>query len=345
MAGGRWPDRLSARQGIPAEHPVVGSVRPAAALRRAAQLPPGDRRSDGDRRDAPHVRVRGARGLARGRPRDLRRGHAAPPLPGPWDRARDPGAAVGAALGGQRGALAARLRPRQRPAQQPADQPPPDQRAARLAGRRSLGDRVHHDRPRLGRAAAREPDLPGRPDEHPAGALQRVLGRRRRRLAPVPLHHAPAAAAVDRGRGHDRDAARGRDLRRGLRAQRHGPEHALDPDPGLHDVLRRGRLRPRHGARVPAGRGDGRSSGRSTCSRCGGRRDDQAPRLARDPDDLDRMDRGLVARPDRDRGRDEHLEPARRARGARALDPAHRLARRLPPAPPGHRARRGRAAR
>ena len=61
----------------------------------------------------------------------------------------------------------------------------------------------------------------------------------------------------------------------------------------------------------------------------------ERPRLARDPDDLDRMDRGLVARPDRDRGRDEHLEPARRARGARALDPAHRHARRLPPAPPG----------
>ena len=141
-----------------------------------------------------------AGGLARARARRLRRRHAAPPLPGARHRARDPGAAVGAALGGQRRALAARLRPRQRPAQQPADPPPPDQRAARLARGRPLGDRVHHDRPRLGRAAARQPDLPGGPAEHPAGALQRLLGRRRRRLAPVPPHHAPAAAAVDRGR-------------------------------------------------------------------------------------------------------------------------------------------------
>ena len=77
-------------------------------------------------------------------------------------------------------------------------------------------------------------------------------------LAPVPLHHAAAAAAVDGRRADDRHAARDRDLRRGLRAQRHGAEHPLDPDPGLHDDVRRGRLRARHGARLPARGRDGR---------------------------------------------------------------------------------------
>ena len=59
-------------------------------------------------------------------------------------------------------------------------------------------------------------------------------------VAAVPLHHAAAAAAVDRDRAHGRDAACDLDLRRDLRAERHRAEHALDPDPGLqHDVRRR----------------------------------------------------------------------------------------------------------
>jgi len=50
----------------------------------------------------------------------------------------------------------------------------------------------------------RQPDLPRRPAEHSAGAVQRVLGRRRRGLAPVPPHHAATPAAVDGGRPDDR---------------------------------------------------------------------------------------------------------------------------------------------
>ena len=46
--------------------------------------------------------------------------------------------------------------------------------------------RLHHARPRLGRAAAGQPDLPGRAAEHPRRGLQRVGGRRRRPVAPVP---------------------------------------------------------------------------------------------------------------------------------------------------------------
>src|SRR4029077_19507967 len=62
---------------------------------------------------------------------------------------------------------------------------------------------------------------------------------------------------VARGRRDHRHAARDRDLRRDLRAQRHGAEQALGADPGLHHGVRRGRLRARDGARVPARRRDG----------------------------------------------------------------------------------------
>ena len=97
-----------------------------------------------------------------------------------------------------RRALAARVRSRQRP---------PEQRcccslhvisrAARLAGERAGRDRLHHARPRVGRAAAGQPDLPGRAAEHPRRGVQRLGRRRRRPVAPVPVHHAAAAAAVD----------------------------------------------------------------------------------------------------------------------------------------------------
>ena len=109
--------------------------------------------------------------------------------------------------------------------------------AARLAGLRAGRDRLHHARPRLGRAAAGQPDLPGRAAEHPRRGLQRVGGRRRRPVAPVPHITLPLlrpSMAIALTVGY---AACDRDLRRDLRAERHRAEHALDPDPGLqHDV-------------------------------------------------------------------------------------------------------------
>ena len=57
-------------------------------------------------------------------------------------------------------------------------------------------DRLHHARARVGRAAADQPDLPGRTAEHARRGLQRLGRRRSRPVAAVPPHHPAAAAAV-----------------------------------------------------------------------------------------------------------------------------------------------------
>ena len=142
-----------------------------------------------------------------------------------------------------------------------AAQAPRDQRAARLARRRPLGDRVHHARARLGRAAARQPDLPGRPAEHPA----RSSTTPRRSTAPaawrqfrhitLPLLRPSIAVAATIGTllaiaiFDEVYVLNGTALNtRSILIQVY------------NDDLRRGRLRPRHGARVPARRRDGAAS-------------------------------------------------------------------------------------
>ena len=233
----RRADALPARARVPAEHPVGRlPVRPAAALRRPAQLPRGDRRPDVaiDAMRA-HVRVRGcwrsrwrscwasssrSRCAASSRGRGFVLAILVLPWALPsvvcgvlWRRVFDP----------DNGLLNSLLM-----------QPAPHQRAARLAGRRALGDRLHHARPRLGRAAAGQPDLPGRAAVHPARSstarppVDGAGGWRQFRHITLPLLRPSMAIALT-----DRHAARDRDLRRDLRAQRHGAEHALDPDPGL----------------------------------------------------------------------------------------------------------------
>ncbi len=138
-------------------------------------------------------------------------------------------------------------------------------------------------------------------------------------VAAVSLHHAAAAAAVDRDRAHGRDAACDRDLRRDLRPERHRPEHALDPDPGLqHDVRRRPTSRTGRRSRSCSPRH--RDARRRLRARsCGGRPYDDDTGRARAEGDRRAPDRRLVGRADRARRADEHLDPARRGVGADAL--------------------------
>ncbi len=302
-----------------------------------AQLSPGHPRSRVDQRDQAHLRVRGPGGVDGAGAGHHHRRHAAPDLPRARHRAGDPGAAVGAAVGRQRSAVAAHLRPRQRLSQQRAAAPARDQRAARVDGKRPLGDRLHHPRARVGRAAAGQPDPDRRAAEHPRGGLQRLVGRRRQPVAAVSLHHLPAAAPLDRGGAHDRHAAGDRDLRRDLRAQRHRAQHPLDPDPGVQHHLRGGRLRPRHGACVPARGSDGAVRMPVRARACGRRRHERDAGSPRASLDRDPGDHRVVDRPDRARGDDQRLQPDRCARGADRVGAALGLGGRLSPAARGHR--------
>ena len=340
-AGGgrrRRPDRLPARPGLPAEHRVVGPVRPAAALRRPAQLPPGARRPDGDRtrsatrsstwrwpsRSSCVLGILVAVTLRRLFPgRGIVLAILVLPWALPsvvsgvlWRRVFDPD-------NGLLNSVLLKLHVIHEP-------------HVWLAGGRwaiAFITLVHVWGVLPLVSLILLAGLQSIPEElYNASSVDGAGAWRQFRHITLPLLRPSLAVAAD-----DRHAARDRDLRRGLRAQRHGAEHALGADPGLQHDVRRGRLRPRHGARVPARRRHGAARQRLRARRCGGRRDEaRDARRARRQGDRDRVDPGLVARPDRDRLRHEHLEPDRRARRARALGAAQPLARRLPPAARGH---------
>src|SRR5438477_12614914 len=77
-------------------------------------------------------------------------------------------------------------------------------------------------------------------------------------MAAVPPPDGAAAPPRARGRAHDGDDPRDRDLRRDLRAYRLSVEHVLTDDAGLPDDVHTPRVRQGRRVRLPRDLGDGR---------------------------------------------------------------------------------------